>query len=254
VVLLIEQSIEPVQKETTMTDSNRSITAQRFAAGMTFAEYLDHIASPANLARENTDRTTARTDRSGDMRAWYEKVALADHQAAALRWLAAQPGGPRKLLVISEDWSSDCRRDVPVFARIAEAAGMELRIFDRDGQRTSYANRPEPGESPNADLMSMFLNEKNGNTWQSIPVAAFYNDHFEYLYHYTEYPAIYDKDRVVVAHIRGPRPGETPEQTRERGGREFQALVDSPFFRVWASATVDEIISALHRRAVLGTV
>jgi hypothetical protein len=36
--------------------------------------------------------------------------------------------------------------------------------------------------------------------------------------------------------------------------REFGDLQSSPFFRVWASATVDEIISALHRKAVLGVV
>ena len=28
--------------------------------------------------------------------------------------IAAQPDGPAKILVISEDWSSDCRRDVPM--------------------------------------------------------------------------------------------------------------------------------------------
>jgi hypothetical protein len=30
------------------------------------------------------------------------------------------------------------------------------------------------------------------------------------------------------------------------------ALQQSPFFRLWASAGVDEIISALHRRLVAG--
>jgi hypothetical protein len=75
-----------------------------------------------------------------------------------------------------------------------------------------------------------------------------------YLYHFTEYPAIYDKDRVVVRNIRAPRPGETPEQTRERSDRDFGELQRSPFWRIWGSATVDEIISALHRRLVLGNV
>jgi len=31
------------------------------------------------------------------------------------------------------------------------------------------------------------------------------------------------------------------------------ALQQSPFFRVWASAGVDEIISALHERLVVGS-
>jgi hypothetical protein len=85
-------------------------------------------------------------------------------------------------------------------------------------------------------------------------VCVFYTSELAYLYHFTEYPAIYDKDRLVVQNIRAPRQGESPEQTRARSDREFGELLSSPFFRVWASATVDEMISALHRKAVLGLV
>jgi hypothetical protein len=131
---------------------------------------------------------------------------------------------------------------------------MELRIFTRDGQNFSGAHAPDPAESPNADIVGQFLNHKDGQTFQSIPVCAFFTASFEYLYHFTEYAAIYDKERVVVQHIRAPKPGETAEQTRARSDREFGALVASPFFRIWASAAVDEIVSALHRKAVLGVV
>ena len=160
------------------------------------------------------------------------------------------------MLAISEDWSSDCRRDVPVFARIADTTGMELRIFNRDGQEFSERQRAQPGRRPdsNADIMAEFLNHKNGQTWQSIPVCVFFTKDLEYLYHFTEYPAIYDKERVVTQNIRAAKPGESPEQTSARVDREFPELQRSPFFRVWASATVDEIISALHRKAVLGVV
>jgi hypothetical protein len=141
-----------------------------------------------------------------------------------------------------------------MLARVAEAGGMELRIFTRDGRRFSASARPSLAEAPdsNADLMAEFLNDKNGQTWQSIPVAVFYTKDLEYLYHYTEFPAIYHKDRLVQGHIRSPRPGETNEETRTRADREFGALQQSPFFRLWASAAVDEIISALHRRLVVG--
>jgi hypothetical protein len=44
------------------------------------------------------------------------------------------------------------------------------------------------------------------------------------------------------------RPGESKEQARERYTREFAALQASPFFDVWASAMVDEILSALHEK------
>jgi hypothetical protein len=229
------------------------VTPERFAAGMTFIEYLDYVASAENLAREGNEGA-ARIDRSPQLRAWYRAVKLVDQQTEALRWLAAQPGGPAKVLAIVEEWSSDCRRDLPMLARMAETAGLELRIFSRDGQKFSRANHPSPEESPNADLMAAFLNEKNGQTWQSVPVAAFFTRDLEFLYRYVEYPAIYEKDRLVVGHIRAPRAGETPDETRQRSDREFVALQESPFFRLWASAAVDEILSALQRRLVLGSV
>jgi len=231
------------------------VTSERFAKGMTFDQYVAYIATPANLARESSGGGQRR-DLSGFMRQAYEGRRLDGSQLEAIRWLAAQPGGPAKILVLSEEWSSDCRRDVPSFARIADAGNMELRIFSRDGKKFSASHRPTLAEAPdsNADIMAEFLKESDGQTWQSIPVAVFYTKDLGYLYHYTEFPAIYEKDRIVSGHIRKPQPGETPEQTQARIEREFPALQASPFFRIWACAAVDEIISALHRRVLLGAV
>ena len=235
------------------TKTEPVITPERFASGMTFIDYLDYIASPENLAREGNEGAP-RVDRSPQLRAWFHAMKLQEHQVEALRWLAGQAEGPAKVLAIVEEWSSDCRRDLPMLARMAEAADLELRIFTRDGQRFSTGERPSAADSPNADLMSMFLNEKRGKTWQSVPVAAFFTSDLRFLYRYVEYPAIYEKDRVVYGHIRIPRPGETPEDTRQRVDREFGALQQSPFFRLWAFAAVDEMLSALHRRSLLGAV
>ena len=218
---------------------------------MTFDEYVAYIGSAANLARESN--RGPRVDQSAVFQRAFDTTRLTPDQAAALAWLVDQPRGPAKMLALSEDWSSDCRRDVPTFARIAAAGGLELRIFNRDGQHFSAANVPDAPDS-NADLMGQFLNHKDGQTWQSIPVCAFFTRDLEYLYHFTEYPAIYDKERLVVQHIRAPRPGESADETRTRSDREFADLVASPFFRIWASATVDEILSALQRRLVLGEV
>jgi hypothetical protein len=229
------------------------VTPARFASGMTFEQYLAFIASPENLAREGSGGAPRR-DWSAQMRTWYETSRLTEAQAAAARWLASQPGGPAKVLVLSEEWSSDCRRDVPMLARLAETAGLELRIFPRDGKRFGRSQQPSLAEAPdsNADLMAEFLNVKNAQSWQSIPVAVFYTASLGYLYRYVEYPAIYHKDRVR-RHMAAPRPGETAEQTRERSDREFMALQQSPFFRIWASAGVDEILSALHERLTVGS-
>ena len=209
-----------------MERKNSVVTPERFAAGMTFDQYVAYVGTPENLKREGSGRP--RSDMSAHLRASYEATRLDEAQVAAVKWLAARPNGPAKVLVIAEEWSSDCRRDVPMLARLAEAPDS------------------------NADIMAEFLNTKNGQTWQSIPVAVFYTKELEYLYHYTEYPAIYHKDRVV-AQIRGARPGESNEDAQKRGDREFLELQQSPFFRVWARAGADEILSALHRRLLLGS-
>jgi len=221
---------------------------------MTFDQHLSYLATPENLKREAS--SGPRTDRSAFFRAAFERSRLTDDQTLAWRWLVSQPNAPAKMLVISEDWSSDCRRDIPTFARMAEIGSLELRIFNRDGQHFSTANIPSLETAPdsNADLMSQFLNHKNGQTFQSIPVCAFFTSDMRYLYHFTEYAAIYDKDRLVMQHIRAPRANEAPEETRARADREFGELIDSPFWRIWTSATVDEILCALHRKLVLGAV
>jgi thiol-disulfide isomerase/thioredoxin len=233
-------------------DRNPSVvTPARFAQGMTFQQYVAHVATPENLQREGSQAPT-RVDQSGFLRDRYQKVKLTEAQTAMIKWLAAQPGGPAKILVISEEWSSDCRRDVPAFARLAEAGGLELRIFARDGKKMSRSNRPMPDESPNADLMAELLNEKNGQTFQSIPVAVFYDKDLRELYRYVEFPACYHKDRIR-GHQTSARPGESAEQTTARATKEFATMLASPMLDVWSSAAIDEILSMLYERAVVGS-
>jgi hypothetical protein len=236
------------------------VTAERFNQGMTFEQYVTYAGSPENLAREAFGSYypdggaigIARKDNSGILRDRYARARLADYQVAAIKWLAAQPGGPAGLLVISEDWSSDCRRDVPMMARLAEAGGLALRIVNRDGRKILGKRRPDPDAYPdgNHDLMLEFLNAKDGAEWASLPVVVVYTRDFEELHRYVEYPAIYHKDRIR-GHQQAARSGESPDQARERGMREFAAMQASPFFDVWASAAVDEILSALYEKRVM---
>jgi hypothetical protein len=230
------------------------MTPARFAKGMTFDEYVTFTGSPENLAREGFDirrfsLARPRVDWSGYLRERYAKARLGDDQAAAARWLGAQPGGPAKMLVISEDWSSDCRRDVPYLARLAEAGGLELRIFARDGDTMLMKGLPDPAAGGNTDLVLEYANEKNGQKFATVPVAVFFTKDWVELYRYVEYPAIYRKERVIGA-LRAARPGETEDQTKARGGRDIATLLDSPFFDVWARAGIAEILSALHERLV----
>lgn len=224
------------------------VTPERFASGMAFDQYMAFIGTPENLVREaGWWRGPERMDFSGPLRTWYDGLKLRDEQIAAIRWLTAQPKGPAKVLVISEEWSSDCRRDVTILGRLAEAAPLELRIFPRDGRRVGRGPRADPAESPNADLMNAFLRARDGQTYQSIPVVAFYTRDLEYLYHYTELPALYHKERLAAA-MQVARPGETREQAWERFIADWGAMQRSPFFRLWAAAAIDEMLSALHER------
>lgn len=228
------------------------MTPERFARGMTFEEYLAFAGSPENLAREGFDirrwsLVRPRIDWSAYLEERHARARLTKPEAAAIRWLAAQPGGPARVLVIAEDWSSDCRRDLPYLARLAEAGGLELRIFLRDGDRMLRQGLPDPAGGGNADLVVRYANEKNGQRFASIPVAVFFTRDFQELHRYIEYPAIYHKDRIV-GQLRTPRGGEAPEQTAARAGAEVGRLLASPFFDLWAHAGIAEILSALHER------
>jgi hypothetical protein len=233
------------------------VTPDRYAQGMTFEQYVAYVGSADNLAREgfggyfpdSGSFGAPRKDQSAVFRERYARARLSEPQVAAVKWLAAQPDGPARILVISEDWSSDCRRDVPMLARLAEVGGLELRIFNRDGKKILGTRRPDPGAHPdgNHDIMLEFLNAKNGGEWASLPVVVIYTKDLRELHRYIEFPAIYHKD-YIRGYMQAARAGESEAQTKERGQREFVALQGSPFFDVWASAGIDEILAALYEK------
>ncbi len=65
-----------------------------------------------------------------------------------------------KVLVISEKWCGDCRREVPLLAHIANTAGWDLRIFGRE---------------ENPALMDEYTTEGK----RKIPVFVFFDESFE---------------------------------------------------------------------------
>jgi Thioredoxin len=230
------------------------MTPERFTKGLTWDDYVRFVGSPENLAREGFDirrfsLVRPRLDWSAYLRERHARARLTEPQAAAIAWLAAQPGGPARVAVIAEDWSSDCRRDLPYLARLAEAGGLDLRIFVRDGEEMLRKGLPDPSAGGNADLVVAYANEKNGQRFASVPVAVFFTRDCVELYRYVEYPAIYRKDRLI-GHLRAARAGETEDQAKARGGRDIGTLLESPFFDVWAQAAIAEILSALHERLV----
>src|SRR2546422_10816417 len=104
--------LECAPREAAMEEKPSVVTPERFVSGMTFDQYVAYVGTPENLKREGS-QGEARRDWSGYLRKAYEVARLTDAQAAAVRWLAAQPNGPAKILVIPEGGASDRRRDPP---------------------------------------------------------------------------------------------------------------------------------------------
>src|SRR5207249_1964384 len=136
------------------------MTPERFAKGMTFDDYVKFTGSPANLGREGFDirrfsLVRPRVDWSGFLRERHAKARLTDEQTAAIKWLAAQPGGPKKILVLSEDWSSDCRRDgggVEGARRPRHCRAARLALRGCVGRRR---NRRDPQRAPRAATVEL---------------------------------------------------------------------------------------------------
>ena len=204
------------------------ITRERFAKGKTYQEYIDS----GIRNREQFDDN-------------YSGLAISDEQQAALRDLAARPNGPDHMVIIGEDWCPDVYRGMPVGARIAEAMGIEARIFERD---------------QNKDMIAEYL--KDGE-FESIPVFIFYNAEHVELGHFIERPVVANEQMgelqsvlgdmrpEAIAQRLGHEPSEEEIQAARAEGREryleWQRTSDT--WANWRVATVDEVIELLRGAA-----
>ena len=183
------------------------VTPERYAQGMTFDEYMNVIN--VNKAR---------------FEEYYENVQLDSTQSDKLKELVASDGGPARMMVIGEDWCGDVVRELPVLARVAEAAGLELRIFPRD---------------ENHDIMNEFLKE---GLYMSIPVAVFYDQGHEYICHWIERSATANREQgEIEAAIRAEQPDISDQDFgRQRRARTAARAGD------WQKATVDELVGLIQ--------
>jgi hypothetical protein len=184
-----------------MTQSVQSVvTPERFSSGLTYEQYIAQIGN-------NQDRFQMN----------YEGTTVSEEDARALQALVAKENGPVRMLVLGEDWCPDVYRGMPVLARIAEAAGMEMRVFPRD---------------QNLDIMSEFL--KDGE-FQSIPTAVFYTRDNRYIAHWIERP---QKANEEMPEMRKLYEGRTREEAAP-DVLKFQQ--ESPVWAGWRDATIKEI-------------
>ncbi|HYM16705.1 MAG TPA: thioredoxin family protein [Dehalococcoidia bacterium] len=191
------------------------VTPERFARGLTYAEYVAGIERNKQRFEEN-----------------YAEMSVSAEDVAAFKALMALPGGPAKVLVIGEDWCPDVFRGMPVFARLAEATGLELRIFKRD---------------ENKDIMSEFL--KDGE-FESIPVAVFYTTDMTYLTHFIERPALANEEmrttlRPMYERFRKP---DMTDAERAAMREENIAFQHGPIWANWRQETVRQCLAALREK------
>ena len=185
-----------------MTGQTTVVTPERFSAGLTYENYLAQI----NVNKERFEQ-------------FYESAQLDSDDAEFFRSATQHPNGPAKMLVIGEDWCPDVYRGMPVMARIAEASGLELRVFPRD---------------QHLDIADEFL--KQGE-FRSIPVAVFYTKNHEYIGHWIERPAQADQERGQIAlDIQQEFPEADEEKVRSETRSRTQAKQPG-----WQQASIKEM-------------
>lgn len=200
-----------------MTQQTSVVTPERFAAGLTYAQWMAAI-----------DRNQARFEEN------YAGTQVSDDDARALRELAARTGGPARCLSIGEAWCPDVFRGLPVMARVAEAAGMELRCFFRD---------------QNKDIMAEFLNK---GEHESIPTFVFYTKDQRYIAHWIERPALAQEQMPELRKLTEPlRNPDLAQEERQKYIEAYVQFQQGPIWGGWRDASIKEIRELLEQRSAV---
>ncbi len=201
-----------------MLQTTTVVTTHRFEQGLHFADFV----AQATVNRDRFEQ-------------YYQDSPLSAEDIAFFRKAASLPNGPAKILALAEAWCSDVYRELPTAARIAEAAGMDLRIFLRD---------------QNPDIMDEFLS--NDGKSRAIPVFVFYTKEARYITHFTERSAAAHAELAAITKQVASEmnlPPETtfrtvPEANRQAFIRNLIARI-TPRFPDWRKQSVKEMRSLL---------
>lgn len=136
------------------------VTAERFAQGMTFPEYLAQM-------RTNKERFAKRL----------AETEIRPEDREAIRAL----GRKLRVLVITEDWCGDALVGFPGLARLVEdAPDVEMRVFLRDA---------------NPDLMDRYL--KRG-LYRTIPVFVLFDEQMNEVARFMERQDVVTEMRTLL--------------------------------------------------------
>ena len=195
-----------------MAEQTSVVTPERYGQGFTYPDYIAQINVNKDMFEKYTE--TAADAMTADDVAFFTKAA-------------SMEGGAARMMVIGEDWCPDVYRGMPVFNRVAESAGMELRVFPRD---------------EHLDIMDEFLNR---GEFRSIPTAVFYTKDGDYLCHWIERPAIgYAEGAQFTEEARK----ELPEGADDAEVRAIARPRTLERYPAWQRATVEEIRAMLAEK------
>jgi hypothetical protein len=197
-----------------MVTATTVVTSARFAQGLSYADFLSRAAINRDKFEQN-----------------YRNPVLSDEDLIFFRKTSELPDGPRRLLAIAEAWCGDVYRELPTAARIAESAGIELRVFLRD---------------ENPDIMDEFLSN-NGKS-RAIPVFVFYTADTKYITHFTERSSSAHAGLALAieqakAKLNLPASatfGNVPDSERQLFLQEVIARIE-PYTEQWRRDAVKEI-------------
>lgn len=198
-----------------MTQQKDSVvTPERYEQGQTYEQWLDSIDRNRERFQENYDGTT-----------------VSEQDAAALKALVERPNGPAKCLALGEAWCPDVFRGLPVVAKMAEASGMDLRVFFRD---------------QNNDIMAEFL---KGGEHESIPTLVFYTKDHDYITHWIERPNQANEEMPKLRDVTAPlRNADITPEEREKHIKAYIDFQNGPVWGGWRDATIREIRQLLEEK------
>lgn len=186
-----------------MVTRQQVISPERYASALSYDGFIAQAEKNLDEFKDN-----------------YENTKVSDAAKQRLQAVVARPNGPKKLLVLGEDWCPDVYRGLPVLARLAEAAGIEFKALPRD---------------KNLDIMNAYLNK---GEFQSIPCAIFLTGNLDQVLVWHERPDKANREISQMRDIAGDR-------SREEAAADLLKFRRGPVWGSWRDATIDEIAGKL---------
>ena len=194
------------------TQTESVVTPERYEQGISWQQWMETIDRNQDKFKENYDGSHPNP---------------AD--VAAIKALMAKPNGPVKCLALGEAWCTDVVRGMPMMAKLAEATGLDLKIFYRD---------------QNLDIMSEFLYK---GEYQSIPVFVFYTADHKYIGHWIEKAKLVREQADLLSAITTKmRDPDITQEERQKYMAEYAEFKKGPIWAGWRNAEVTEIRELLE--------